>query len=266
MSKVPRLSQIAPLTPLQKKLARQFKLMEKHGVCIPRDHEVARIMSTDRSGYSITEMNLLARIMLWQVRDHYEDKVNVSDIDSKRLVSLAGYVKARGRGAMSTSWTGLHYLEWDKVHKHKDYEVKVPYELYVPVPVLGNLLALKSTLDYTKQLRSSIVTRWKSNQDYVNKLIQDGFEDHHTVTQHRKVEKDIEDLTPIIERYETEMTQKRKDEVTYYLRWLNQTLRKFEIEKFFLPVVVQKMVNGEVLLTEDYTTHIEMRDISELYK
>lgn len=266
MSKIPRLSQIAPLTRTQRNLSQYFKRSEKQGIHIPRDNEVAEIVKHDRSGYSITEMNLKARLMLWQVRDHYEDKINVSDIESKRLVSLGGYVKSRGRGGISTAWTGLHYLEWDKVHRYKDYEVMVPYELYIPVPVLGNLLAIKTQLDYQLQLRSSLRAKRSGDRPFVSKLIADGFEEHLMVVQHRKLEKDIEALDNIIEHYDTTIISKRKEEMQYYLRWLDKMLRSYGVEKFFLPVMVKKMFLGEALLDEDYTTHIEMNEIAELFR
>lgn len=266
MSKIPRLSQIAPLTRTQRNLSRYFKQSEKQGVHTPRDCEVAKIVQGDRSGYSITEMNLDARLRLWQVRDHYEDKVNVSDIESKRLVSLGGYVKSRGRGGLSTAWTGLHYLEWDKVHRYKDYEVMVPYELHIPVPVLGNLLAIKTQLDYQLQLRSCLRTRRNSDSPFVSKLIADGFEEHPLVEQYRKLEKDIGELDNIIEHYDTAIIAKRKEEMQYYLRWLDKKLRSYNVEKFFLPMVIKKMFLGEALLDEDYTTHIEMNEIAELFR
>lgn len=266
MSKIPRLSQIAPLTRAQRNLSRYFKQSEKQGVHTPRDCEVAKIVQGDRSGYSITEMNLDARLRLWQVRDHYEDKVNVSDIESKRLVSLAGFVKARGRGGISTSWTGIHYLEWDKEYSHKDYTVKIPYEFYVPVPVLGNLLAAKAMLDYHLKFADGLKAHINTNRNYVERLIEDGYEAHEVVVQYRKVENDITALTPMIEHLESKMVDKRHSEVNVYLRRLDKILRRESIDKFFLPVVIKKMLDKQPLLDEDYGTHIELTNIYELYE
>ena len=265
MSKIPRLSQIAPLTPIQKELSRSFKLLEKRGFYRPHNSEVARIIQNDRSGFAITEMNIQARIQLWKVRDHYEDKINVSDIDSKRLVSLAGFVKSRGRGGLSTAWTGLHYLEWDKVHRHKDYEVKVPYEFYVPVPVLGNLLGVKATLEYQTKFMYGLMHHVNTNRDYVNRLIADGYTDHSAVTQYHKTVDDLEKIQSIVAEAEKQMTELRHREVTYYLRWLDKIIRHHGIEKFFLPVVVKKMLLREPLLDTDYITHVELTDISTLF-
>lgn len=266
MSKLPRLSKVAPLTAIQKELSRTFEQMEKQAGYIPHNEKVLEIISGDRTGTAITLLNLQARCKLWSVRQYYKEKINVSDIESKRLVSLAGFVKARGRGGISTSWTGLHYLEWDKEYSHKDYTVKIPYEFYVPVPVLGNLLAAKAMLDYHLKLGDGLKAHINTNRNYVERLIEDGYEAHEVVVQYRKVENDIVALNTMIEYLESKMLDKRHSEVNVYLRRLDKILRREGIDKFFLPVVIKKMLDKQSLLDEDYDTHIELTNIYELYE